>query len=95
MNFSNLLLYADDVKLLTRVNSRFDQERLQVDLDAIIEWSKVNDLNLNVDKCLVLIFHRGVCLDTHYCLNDAQLTKVTKIKDLGVLFKKISNLITI
>lgn len=52
-------MYADDIKLFSRINSPLDQSNLQRDLDTVIEWAKLIDLSFNIDKFSVLTFHRG------------------------------------
>ena len=48
---STLLLFADDTKLFHCIKSNFDVYRLQRDVDALMEWSKLWLLSLNTSKC--------------------------------------------
>ena len=59
LRYSKLLIFADDVELFSQINSPLDQSRLQIDLDAIIEWADANELRLNVGKCSFISFRRG------------------------------------
>lgn len=59
LNFTRILMYADDVKLYARVGSVRDAERIQSDLDALVEWSSRNGLRLNTSKCVVISFSRS------------------------------------
>ncbi|CAG4961893.1 unnamed protein product [Colias eurytheme] len=43
------LLFADDLKLLLEVRDKMDSERLQQDIDSIVEWSHRNKLYFNVN----------------------------------------------
>ena len=51
---SNILLYADDVKLFTTIHSLTDIDLLQEDIDNIVYWSELNKLYLNINKCAVM-----------------------------------------
>lgn len=88
LKYSNFLLYADDIKLFCKISSPLDQSKFQVDLDTITEWTKVNDLSLNVDKCSLLTFHRGDFFKTNYIINGSPLVRVTEQKDLGIIFQE-------
>ena len=48
---SNILMFADDVKLFKQVNSNDDAADLQSDLSELCKWSKLWKLNLNPSKC--------------------------------------------
>lgn len=85
--FSRCLLFADDLKIFTRVCNRLDALRLQFDLNRLIHWCKINRLNLNVSKCFNVTFHRNktpVLMD--YYIDGTKLERKLKVKDLGVMF---------
>ena len=88
LKYSEILIFADDVKLFKKICSPLDQSKLQLDLNTIIEWAKVNDLELNIGKCSLLIFHRGSCYDTRYTVDGIFLERVTEQRDLGVIFQE-------
>ena len=48
---SRFVVYADDIKLFHRINSKNDSDSLKDDLSNIFHWSIVNRLPFNVDKC--------------------------------------------
>ena len=50
------LLFADDLKLLLEIKDESDCERLQEDIDRVVEWSHKNKLFFNTAKCSVLTF---------------------------------------
>ena len=50
----DVLLYADDVKLFSAINTLADCKKLQDNLQKIQTWCDHNDLPLNVDKCNVI-----------------------------------------
>ena len=80
-------MYADDVTLYTAVNSDCDAAKLQADLNTLSNWSNMNGLSLNTDKCFVISFYKGNNYKLfNYSLNSNSLHRVTVIKDLGVIF---------
>jgi hypothetical protein len=81
----NHLLYADDLKLFTRIGGPEDCLRLQADLTTLHEWCFRNDMSLNVDKCYTISFtkkKKKQCFQ--YSINSSVLKRVTTIRDLGV-----------
>ena len=83
---SNVLMYADDVKLYHSINTPSDSFLLQEDFSRVISWCQVNDMSLNLNKCKVMSFTRSSLLLTHYFIGNYELEKVSSFKDLGVLF---------
>lgn len=55
----SILIFADDIKLYTRVETVKAQECLQEDLNKISQWSVENRLELNCHKCKLLSFSRN------------------------------------
>jgi len=51
-------LYADDMKVYTRVSNDTDRARLQTDVDAVVEWTDKWLLKLNISKCKVVTIGR-------------------------------------
>ena len=56
---SGVLKFADDTKIFRRVDSDEDREALQRDLDRLVQWSEVWQMEFNVDKCKVMHLGRG------------------------------------
>ena len=51
-------MYADDMKVHGPVNNGEDRDKLQKDLDALVDWAEDTwQLRLSADKCKVL--HMG------------------------------------
>ena len=48
--FSNYLLFADDLKIFRIIRTILDAEHLQMDLDRLFAWCIKNQLFLNLDK---------------------------------------------
>lgn len=83
----DVLLYADDVKLFSAINTSADCKKLQDNLLKIQTWCDHNDLPLNVDKCNVISFSRKKETFLYdYKLDLTSLKRVEVFKDLGVLF---------
>lgn len=83
------LLLADDLKIFRKIRSSNDIPRLQADIDKLHEWTVVNNLKLNTDKCYAMSFSNKVNpTPTNYNINGTPLVEVTKMKDLGVTFDK-------
>ncbi len=69
-------LFAHDAKLLRRVRKKEDEEMLQKDLNNIDKWKHKWEMELNINKCKVMEFSRGVNRTTViYCLGNTQLSK--------------------
>ena len=55
---SSIRLFADDCVLYRVI--RTEEHCLQQDLDCIIQWTKQWQINLNIDKCAILICSRSI-----------------------------------
>lgn len=83
---SRFLLYADDLKLYQRIDSRDDMNGLQGDLSILSDWCRSNDMSLNVNKCEVISFSRRNAPEIfQYEIGGTLLRRVELVKDLGVL----------
>lgn len=81
------LLYADDMKVYSRIGAPSDAFALQSDLDSLQQWCVDNGLHLNVSKCSVVSFTRSkspVLFD--YLISGVTLPRLKTVKDLGVVF---------
>lgn len=86
-------MYADDTKVMygiNRANPLPDIEKIQNDLDVIVEWTQTWRMQLNVRKCKVM--HVGKSNPNHvYTMLDYEtgsrlpLEKTNCERDLGVL----------
>ena len=52
-------LFADDTKLMRRVNSIEDCRKLQEDLDKIVKWGRKWQMEFNTSKCRVVEFGKS------------------------------------
>jgi hypothetical protein len=80
-------MFADDIKLWTKIARLEDSSQLQEDINRLVEWSKESLLGFNVAKCKVM--HVGHFHDTNYQMVEdntvRKLTATTEEKDLGVI----------
>lgn len=85
IKYSTCLLFADDMKFYATVENYADCENLQKDLDSVYEWSIHNKLFLNKTKCNIMSIttKQNSCI-YNYRINNETLSRVFKIKDLGL-----------
>ena len=88
IEFSKILLFADDIKLFLEISCERDCLRVQSDLNNIMEWCKANLLFLNFEKCLTISFSKhSNNIVFNYSFNSNSICKrVNTIKDLGIIF---------
>lgn len=80
-------LYADDIKIFKQVKNHQEAALLQQDLDRLVDWYKINGLELNIKKCKVMSFSRKKEIIRYkYKIENNELERVIAIKDLGVWF---------
>ena len=78
---SQILMYADDTKCFKHVSSVSDQTHLQVDINAILTWSRLSLLNLF--KCTYISFKPKII--STYNLSDTAISSSNFYKDLGLM----------
>ena len=60
---SNVILFADDTKLYSRVERQEDCHTLQEDINKLVNWSEKWLMRFNTEKCKVLHFgHNSIIL---------------------------------
>ena len=80
---SVIKLYADDVKIYYRFPLNDCTFMLQNDLDALAAWSKLLQMNIAIDKTLIM--HLGKHNLIHvYTINSKAISVINIIKDMGV-----------
>jgi len=83
--FAFCLLYADDLKLYSKISSLEHCNSLQNDLTSLLIWCHENGFKLNFEKCYHMIFVKGQKkFNFVYKLDNYQLKTVDEILDLGV-----------
>ena len=80
---SQTLMFADDTKIVRRIQSQMDFHQFQQDINNLFAWSVKWQLKFNVSKCFR--FHLG---SDHpfgnYYLDGVQVSPTNTVKDLGV-----------
>ena len=82
---SYINLFADDTKIMRRVNCIEDCRQLQEDLDRVEQWGRKWQMEFNIRKCRVVEFgksKRRVHWD--YMMEGVKLGKLSEEVDLGV-----------
>lgn len=85
IQFSNILMYADDVKIFNSFKYYADHVKLQNDLNNFFAWCRHNMMVLNLNKCKLIRFSRNTHISVDYFLGDYQLELVDSFLDLGIL----------
>ena len=84
--FSEVSMYADDLKIRKSINSENDCNKLQEDLRMLTEWSNKNLMRLNLRKCENINFTRKrYPIQFNYKISDTALMNMQYVKDLGVI----------
>lgn len=82
---SQVLLYADDIKVFRPIDTVDDCVKLQQDVDEIVKWATKSELQFNIMKCKAMSFSRKK--DTimfAYNIDGSALQRVDNFCDLGV-----------
>lgn len=82
-----VLLFADDMKIFTKIESLEDCLLLQSDLSYITVWCQHNNLQLNIDKCKVMTYTKKQnTIEYNYTVNNVILQRCSVYSDLGIIF---------
>ena len=82
-----LSMFADDTKLYRVIKDKIsDKSSLQLDIDAMLNWSKDWLMEFNIEKCSTITFGHGQ--KNLYTLAEAQLESVNCQKDVGILIPR-------
>lgn len=80
---SQILMFADDIKLYRCIRSAEDCHILQNDINILLDWSKHWMLSFNVSKCMVLHIGSSPYIG-NYALEGIQLELLDNLRDLGI-----------
>ena len=62
---------------------------------GLVQWSKLNDLELNTNKCCILTFYKSkMYASNDYLICNTIVSRVESMNDLGVTFDSILNFVT-
>ena len=79
----DILLFADDFKVIGAAADSHEQDLFQQDLNSIGSWSEANHLPLSIDKCLRI--HYGLHNKMRsYSINGTTIKNTDQCADLGV-----------
>lgn len=82
-----MLLYADDTKIYSIVNSDESRIELQLVIDSLTKWSETNRLSLNYDKTIHITYCKSkVRYLSYYYIGSTRIKQTEEVKDLGVVF---------
>ena len=81
---SNVLKFADDLKVFRMIEDKNDQEVFQSDLDKLLHWSEIWQMNFNHSKCKIMQIGR-VNNTGKYELSGQEMEQIQVEKDLGVM----------
>lgn len=83
---SDCLLFADDLKIFRQIKSTTDCLLLQRDIQAVVNWSVENGMQINNSKTFTISFSRKTSIIYfNYLLNNVIINRKDYIRDLGVL----------
>ena len=84
---SNGFLYADDTKIFHAIRSREDADILQLDINALEDWSRKWLLQFHPDKCNVVTLGKfeNIQYTKRYSICLEEMDHVFEVKDLGVI----------
>ncbi|XP_075163191.1 uncharacterized protein LOC142235818 [Haematobia irritans] len=91
VKFSNILMFADDVKIFRPYNNPDERRYLQFDLDNFYDWCETNLMELNISKCKLMRFSRRTVFESSYSIGTNELEAVDSFKDLGLLMDQRLN----
>ena len=88
VNNAFLYMFTDDIKICIPVSDSLQERlQLQVDLDAILNWSELNRMRFNGKKFVLLNFHTNKFVEhPGYKVNDRCILASGSHKDLVVIF---------
>ena len=86
---SNIALFADDAYLYKVIENKNDSNKLQCDIDKLVQWENDWSKQFHPDKCFLLkITNKLKFIDSSYQIHGTQLKLVEKAKYLGVIISK-------
>ncbi|RYA65507.1 reverse transcriptase domain-containing protein, partial [Enterobacter cloacae complex sp. 2DZ2F20B] len=89
---SQVLMFADDIKIFREIANVNDSVLLQNDVNKFRSWCTSNCLSINTDKCKIMTF--SLCKNIFlydYNFQGMVIERVTSIKDLGICYDSEMN----
>ena len=82
---SKIRLFADDCILYSKICTTEDSNRLQKDLDSLLNWEKDWQMSFNASKCFTMrVTHKKSPITINYMMGDTVLEEVKHHPYLGV-----------
>ena len=79
-------MFADDLKFFRVITSTIDCCAMQADIDLLLNWCKINGMEVNAQKCSVISFNRNRNVTFFdYKMSSTSINRVNTVKDLGIL----------
>lgn len=90
IHHSQILMYADDTKLFSVIDSRSDAVNLQKDIDSLCSWCSINHLQINPSKSttMTFTFNKDRCINYNYQALGQSLSQSNSTRDLGIIMDK-------
>ena len=89
---SKIKLYADDILLYRKIETRDDQNLFQDDINRLVKWSKDWQLLFNFNKCEFLcITNKRSPLTITYRMDGTAIKQVSSVKYLGITINERLN----
>ena len=89
---SKLQSFADDTRISKPIADINDCQKLQDDLNRLVEYIEHNNLKLNVKKTNYITYHRGkLNIDYKYTVKGEPIERAKVVKDLGVILDEKMN----
>ena len=98
--------FADDTKIVAKINTVDDKNNLQKNLDSVITWSQINNMKLNINK-FELICHKSKTenktlnllnilpfsnsFNSYIATNSINIDPSSSVKDLGIVIDESLN----
>jgi hypothetical protein len=91
-NIGNMILFADDTNLIYENRTLAELiPTVNIDLERVTDWFRINKLSLNVDKTKFINFRRtftNEMLPINLIINGTNITQVKTMSFLGILIQE-------
>ena len=81
-----VLLFADDCKMMVKINKAEDTTKFQTEINKLIGWCTNNKIELNISKCAILSLSKNESKTIKaYNMNNSIVNRVNVFRDSGIL----------
>ena len=89
LEFSTASSFADDTRIIRKINSMENCRELQLDLQKIYNWAEQNNMSFNQGKFELMRHGRHPCAEWKYADDNSQeIARKKQVKDLGVIMQE-------